>query len=81
MVPAGNKAKSLLSVNHPTKTIHHHHLSSHVANLDDTEKNMSRERQMKNIRGETKNVKKITVVICFISKFKNSVRCANSHKF
>ena len=28
-----------------------------------------------------KERKKITVVICFISKFKNSVRCANSHKF
>ena len=25
MVPAGNKAKSLSSVNHTTKTIHHHH--------------------------------------------------------
>ena len=25
MVPAGNKAKRLLSVNHTTKTIHHHH--------------------------------------------------------
>ena len=27
MVPAGNKAKRLLSVNHTTKTIHHHHHS------------------------------------------------------
>ena len=26
MVPAGNKAKRLSSVNHTTKTIHHHHL-------------------------------------------------------
>ena len=25
MVPAGNKARRLLSVNHTTKTIHHHH--------------------------------------------------------
>ena len=25
MVPAGNKAKCLLLVNHTTKTIHHHH--------------------------------------------------------
>ena len=25
MVPAGNKAKRLSSVNHTTKTIHHHH--------------------------------------------------------
>ena len=25
MVPAGNKAKSLSSVNHTTKAIHHHH--------------------------------------------------------
>ena len=25
MVPAGNKAKSLSSVSHTTKTIHHHH--------------------------------------------------------
>ena len=25
MVPAGNKAKRLSSVNHATKTIHHHH--------------------------------------------------------
>ena len=25
MVPAGNKAKCLLSVNHNTKRIHHHH--------------------------------------------------------
>ena len=30
---------------------------------------------------ENKKRKKITVVICFIIKFKNSVRCANSHKF
>ena len=27
MVPAGNKAKRLLSVNRTTKTIHHHHRS------------------------------------------------------
>ena len=26
MVPAGNETKCLLSVNHTTKTIHHHHL-------------------------------------------------------
>ena len=27
MVPAGNKAKHVSSVNHTTKTIHHHHHS------------------------------------------------------
>ena len=30
MVPAGNKAKRLLSVNRTTKTIHHHHHRSIV---------------------------------------------------
>ena len=29
MVPAGNKAKRLLSVNHTTKKIHHHHHHHH----------------------------------------------------
>ena len=29
MVPAGNKAKRLLSVNHTTKTIHYHHHHHH----------------------------------------------------
>ena len=29
MVPAGNKAKSLSSVSHTTKTIHHHHHHHH----------------------------------------------------
>ena len=30
MVPAGNKAKRFLSVNHNTKTIHHHHIFPRV---------------------------------------------------
>ena len=30
MVPAGDKAKRLSSVNHTTKTIHHHHLHHHL---------------------------------------------------
>ena len=30
MVLAGNKAKRLLSVNHITKTIHHHHNHTNV---------------------------------------------------
>ena len=29
MVPAGNKAKGLSSVNHTTETIHHHHHHHH----------------------------------------------------
>ena len=29
MVPAGNKAKRLSSVNHTTKTIYHHHHNHH----------------------------------------------------
>ena len=33
MVPAGNKAKRLLWVNHTTKTIHHHH-HHHVRKLE-----------------------------------------------
>ena len=35
---------------------------------------------MNNFRGKIRN-RKITVVVCFVLKFKNSVRCANSHKF
>ena len=31
MVPAGNKAKRLLLVNHTTKTIHHHHHQEQVS--------------------------------------------------
>ena len=30
MIPAGNKAKHLSSVNHTTKTIHHHHHLHHL---------------------------------------------------
>ena len=30
MVPAGNKAKCLLLVNHSTKTIHHHHHHTYI---------------------------------------------------
>ena len=33
MVPAGNKAKRLLLVNHTTKTIHHHHHHHHQESL------------------------------------------------
>ena len=32
MVPAGNKAKCLLSVNHTTITIHHHHHINMIVN-------------------------------------------------
>ena len=32
MVPAGNKAKHLLSVNHTPKTIHHHNHHHHHHN-------------------------------------------------
>ena len=36
MAPAGNKAKRLSSVNHNTKTIHHHHLEKvwHMSKVD-----------------------------------------------
>ena len=33
MVPAGNKAKRLSSVNHTTKTIHHHHILKSLKRL------------------------------------------------
>ena len=39
MVPAGNKAKRLSSVNHTTKTIHHHHRHHFDSFLPSTYKN------------------------------------------
>ena len=34
MVPAGNKAKRLSSVNHTTKTIHHHHIHLNSSDIN-----------------------------------------------